>query len=258
MGKPIALVCFALVGLSGCQSGEDRLNNAAKAALASTMIDPTSFLTRDLRWGRDDAGARAVCGEVNGKNRMGAYVGFEAFVATGFEKGASPSVAINTAGVGDGGADQESASYQAMYQRYCELPAERTARLKAERDAEAEQKALDDAEKAAQAQRDEADRVQQEAVQSFAALYGTYAQGDGCGNLTNQMTIDSKSISILAGPTFFNYVHVEKIDEMHFDISGYYAGDDATGELEHKRIEVLSRSPRKLKAGITVFIDCGR
>lgn len=46
----------------------------AKAAAAQLLIDPTSAQFRNVA-----AGDRAVCGEINGKNRMGAYVGFTRF-----------------------------------------------------------------------------------------------------------------------------------------------------------------------------------
>lgn len=51
----------------------------AKNIAAQLLIDPSSALFRAVR-----TGDGAVCGEINGKNRMGAYVGFTRFyVSTG-------------------------------------------------------------------------------------------------------------------------------------------------------------------------------
>ena len=50
----------------------------AREAAAESLIDPTSALFQNVKVNeRGDA----VCGEINGKNRMGAYVGFTRFYA---------------------------------------------------------------------------------------------------------------------------------------------------------------------------------
>ena len=60
-----------------------------EAVAASVLIDPSSAQFRNTRLVKappkpDDATewpARVVCGEINGKNRQGAYVGFSRFLA---------------------------------------------------------------------------------------------------------------------------------------------------------------------------------
>lgn len=51
---------------------------SAQRAVAERQLDPTSVQFRNVRRGRD-----AICGEVNGKNRFGAYVGFSRFIVAG-------------------------------------------------------------------------------------------------------------------------------------------------------------------------------
>jgi hypothetical protein len=52
-------------------------------ALARSLKDPTSTQFRDVYVAqRSAAGLPALCGEVNGKNSYGAYVGFQRFVVT--------------------------------------------------------------------------------------------------------------------------------------------------------------------------------
>ncbi len=52
------------------------LEKRVKSAMEVALIDPFSAQYRTLRSGRNGA----ICGQVNGKNRMGAYVGFRDFV----------------------------------------------------------------------------------------------------------------------------------------------------------------------------------
>jgi hypothetical protein len=52
------------------------LQGRAKTAMEGYLFDPFSAKFRNLRAGRGGA----LCGEVNAKNRMGAYVGFKDFV----------------------------------------------------------------------------------------------------------------------------------------------------------------------------------
>ena len=54
------------------------MENRARAALEQVVIDPTSFLVRNISAGNDEY----ICGQVNAKNRMGAYVGFVPFLIT--------------------------------------------------------------------------------------------------------------------------------------------------------------------------------
>ena len=63
---------------------------AAKAHLAYRLIDPSSAQFRDIRGSTatypDGTTRDLVCMEVNGKNRLGGYVGFSPFTVT-FENG---------------------------------------------------------------------------------------------------------------------------------------------------------------------------
>lgn len=67
------LVFFAILMLGGCSNPTQN----AQDAVAYNLLDPDSAKFREVR--TTDTGA--VCGQVNGKNRMGAYVGFKDFVA---------------------------------------------------------------------------------------------------------------------------------------------------------------------------------
>lgn len=51
----------------------------ARAAVADGLMDPVSAQFRNLIVVTDGDGMRKVCGEVNGKNGYGGYVGFRAF-----------------------------------------------------------------------------------------------------------------------------------------------------------------------------------
>lgn len=53
----------------------DYVERRARVAAAELLIDPSSALFRNV-----EAREGVVCGEINGKNRMGAYVGFVRFL----------------------------------------------------------------------------------------------------------------------------------------------------------------------------------
>lgn len=55
--------------------------NKAKASAASELLDPSSAQFRSVHVVRTIIG-RDVCGEINGKNVYGAYVGFKRFAAS--------------------------------------------------------------------------------------------------------------------------------------------------------------------------------
>lgn len=80
--KHLALVAAlsTMLGLSAC----DRLKKEAEGAAADRLIDPASAQFRNVaqheRAKADKSRDKFVCGEVNGKNRMGAYAGFTRFV----------------------------------------------------------------------------------------------------------------------------------------------------------------------------------
>jgi len=69
---------FAFVAIAVLVSGCDKIpgTNAhlikkAERSAANELIDPTSAMFRN-----ESVHGKAVCGEINGKNRMGAYAGF--------------------------------------------------------------------------------------------------------------------------------------------------------------------------------------
>lgn len=65
----------AMIVLSGCgKSDIDR----AREAVAEQLKDPTSAQFRNERVVGSD---KTVCGEVNGKNSVGGYVGFVSYAA---------------------------------------------------------------------------------------------------------------------------------------------------------------------------------
>ncbi|HEX8525930.1 hypothetical protein [Allosphingosinicella sp.] len=81
--EPIALSDFergAPVTLQRVQTERQTrdLEDRAKRALESYLFDPFSMRVRSVRAGRNGA----ICGQVNAKNRMGAYVGFKDFVVS--------------------------------------------------------------------------------------------------------------------------------------------------------------------------------
>ncbi|MFC5769789.1 hypothetical protein [Thauera sinica] len=60
--------------LAGCGKS---IEEEALAAVSAKMFDPDAAMFRDVR----QIGETTFCGEVNGKNRYGAYVGFTPFYA---------------------------------------------------------------------------------------------------------------------------------------------------------------------------------
>jgi hypothetical protein len=72
-------VCFgalpAVLLLCACDSLLGAQEDQAKRAVAESLIDPSSAQFRNLSVQGSD-----VCGEVNARNKMGAYVGFTRFV----------------------------------------------------------------------------------------------------------------------------------------------------------------------------------
>jgi hypothetical protein len=72
-----SIVVGATLALTGCGVLDDaRDERKAKEAVARLLLDPSSagFRNIDVRNGH-------VCGEVNGKNTAGAYVGFKRFIS---------------------------------------------------------------------------------------------------------------------------------------------------------------------------------
>ena len=68
------------IGLFGCGPAEDREApeiRAAKEATLALLNDPASAQFRNLKIYSAKSGPVSVCGEVNAKNRMGGYNGFQ-------------------------------------------------------------------------------------------------------------------------------------------------------------------------------------
>ena len=72
---------FVLATLSGCERHgvEEPEVAAAKEAVQALLTDPSSAQFRSLKVNSTKAGEASVCGEVNAKNRMGGYGGFQRF-----------------------------------------------------------------------------------------------------------------------------------------------------------------------------------
>jgi hypothetical protein len=78
----LVMALTALLGLSGCSGGAE---DAAEKLVADQMRDPASAQFREVKVVKQQDGSEAVCGEVNGKNAFGGYVGFRGFVVHGSE-----------------------------------------------------------------------------------------------------------------------------------------------------------------------------
>jgi len=68
----------------------------AKDAAAALLIDPSSAQFRNVHTGDDDS-LGTVCGEINGKNRLGAYTGFTRFAVRGESAMLRPDFSRNVA-----------------------------------------------------------------------------------------------------------------------------------------------------------------
>lgn len=79
--RPAAFILAATVALAGCSGEAD----AAKKLVANRLRDPSSAQFRNVQVVKQQDGTSAVCGEVNGKNAYGGYVGFQSFVVKGSE-----------------------------------------------------------------------------------------------------------------------------------------------------------------------------
>ncbi|WIX34939.1 hypothetical protein QO259_09975 [Salinicola sp. JS01] len=80
MKRTIAtMVAIAALGsaLAGCDSD---LEKEAKKAVANQLRDPDSAKFRNVVGGQGVNHSDTVCGEVNGKNGFGAYVGYRKFI----------------------------------------------------------------------------------------------------------------------------------------------------------------------------------
>lgn len=106
------------VACASCDSGtawgdED----AGKKLAAAVLIDPSSAQFRNVHQRH-----RSVCGEVNGKNRMGAYVGFKRFVAQLDQKTAliDPEYEPSGAGITDDAKRLAQLEFDTSWSQNCE------------------------------------------------------------------------------------------------------------------------------------------
>ena len=93
-----SIAVFATFGLHGCaENSEDgQLSRKDKAELVSItkeivaihLSDPDSARFRNMGVYEKPLGGFVVCGEVNGKNRLGGYVGYRRFFFNGTERNA--------------------------------------------------------------------------------------------------------------------------------------------------------------------------
>lgn len=102
--KWVVIPIFALIAISIAgyliyrpnefELRESRLIESAKEAVAAKLLDGESARFRNVRLVPPFNG-NIVCGEVNGKNRYGAYTGFVRFDAV-IDSGSSPNVEMES------------------------------------------------------------------------------------------------------------------------------------------------------------------
>lgn len=79
-------------------------------SVRNELFDPGSAQVRALRY----TDQRCVCGEINGKNRYGAYVGFKRFYACHYSRGIEPPEAFE-----DNQRTEESVEFERAYSKAC-------------------------------------------------------------------------------------------------------------------------------------------
>lgn len=70
-----------LAGLLRSGTSREEAIEITKKSMADSLKDPEGARFRNLRI-KDFEGGAVVCGEINGKNSYGAYVGYQRFVAS--------------------------------------------------------------------------------------------------------------------------------------------------------------------------------
>ena len=76
----IALFIVVFAIFSGCTTEESGFILDGQKATTERLVDPNSAQFRNVRAQDITVSLRKVCGEVNGKNRMGGYIGFSGFL----------------------------------------------------------------------------------------------------------------------------------------------------------------------------------
>lgn len=81
--KIFVAVMASVILLTGCKPDADKAIALGKQEISYTMHDPESAQFRELKFRdikeKEGAVSGIVCGEVNAKNLMGAYVGYKHF-----------------------------------------------------------------------------------------------------------------------------------------------------------------------------------
>ncbi|MDJ0087717.1 hypothetical protein [Pantoea allii] len=80
LGYLVLVLSVAL--LTGCKPSDDQMLRVGKDALSQALKDPSSAQFRSMHFvpdpnQSDSVASGFVCGELNGKNSFGAYVGFK-------------------------------------------------------------------------------------------------------------------------------------------------------------------------------------
>lgn len=249
--------------MSACESEQARLDRDARSALKETLYDPTSFLLRKLHFGEDNTGARAVCGEVNGKNRMGGFVGFQPFVADGFKPGETPKATIQPISTEYSASAGASEAYLTKYHQFCETASDKAERLHSELVEERFRRTAikrneitltrDEAEASAKATLEA--KAKRDTVALFSSIKGTWAISDaGCSG-ESHLRITSDTIdwggNIMQGVQHFQLEGPRKIV-----ISGTLFGPDIESLDDSQTFELLPGPPKRLKNKNRIYRLC--
>lgn len=78
--RAASLSAIILAGSILVSCSDTRHENEAKARVLKQMFDPTAATFKNVHTYKKNDGGWTVCGDVNGKNRFGGYVGYERFV----------------------------------------------------------------------------------------------------------------------------------------------------------------------------------
>lgn len=79
----LAVLLGATLQLADADQTTQLGTSAAERLAARDLRDPDSARFRDVRVYLTETGAQVVCGEINGKNAYGAYVGYRGFIVAG-------------------------------------------------------------------------------------------------------------------------------------------------------------------------------
>lgn len=208
------------------------------------MIDPTSFLLRDLARSGD---GKAICGEVNGKNRMGGYTGFAPFVAV-VEDGKAGTAAVGLSGGDDPGSGNDR-NYRDLYEAHCEPAASKAKRAADERAAEEQQKIyaadLLKREQEEQAKREAATKAEREAKQLFVNLQGSWGlTSKDCGEYSYPIQIYDSSIKF--GDVVLSIRNVSSAGRNAVSLNGRMITAGSMGEVSDTVLRVTSARPQTI------------